>query len=277
MPPSYFGIRFMPHSHGRSRFLPAAADPRRQAPASWQRHPHGARRGDAVCRPQVRADRSAGDLLNQVGPPGPCPIGFTSAQRNLGALDDEALRLGDQVYPWLRSRRAIPCAAPPAIRASPRVSNAAALLPLAAFGKSANQSRTPGPSAPGSISCCSTSSFFSSAESPILRLRPEVMPRMWVGPPTTSRSAALTSSWSASATRTQATSAVGSAVRAPSAIASATSRVLPNKPSNKTTICMNPALAVAAELARCDLPAFDTLSVARLTGSTAGDDDAEDR
>src|SRR5215207_11351120 len=52
-----------------------------------------------VCRPQVRADRSAGDLLNQVGPPGPCPVGFTRAQRSLGALDDEALRLGDQVVP----------------------------------------------------------------------------------------------------------------------------------------------------------------------------------
>src|SRR5215207_7698974 len=52
-----------------------------------------------VCRPQVRADRSAGDLLNQVGPPGPCPVGFTRAQRSLGALDNEALRLGDQVVP----------------------------------------------------------------------------------------------------------------------------------------------------------------------------------
>ena len=44
-------------------------------------------------------DGSTGDLLNQVGPPRPCPVGFTRAQRPLSALDDEALRLGDQVVP----------------------------------------------------------------------------------------------------------------------------------------------------------------------------------
>src|SRR5829696_5389583 len=81
----------------------------------------------------------------------------------------------------------MPGAAPPPSRALMRVSKAAAdRRPLVLFGRPWNQSRTPGPSASGSRSWRSPGSFFSTADTPIFRLSPVVMPRMCVGPPTIS-------------------------------------------------------------------------------------------
>jgi hypothetical protein len=130
--------------------------------------------------------------------PGPCPIGFSpSAARPSVPSMMKSSGSSTRSDPLRPSRQAIPCAAPPAVPASPRVSKAAAFLPLIAFGRSATS--------------------------------PELPDLQRLG-------------------------------------------------RSRAAQPMNRALAVGAELARCDLPALVTLSVARLTGSsTAGDDDAEDR
>lgn len=61
---------------------------------------------------------------------------------------------------------------------------------------------------------------------------------MWVGPPTTRRSAVRVTSAPASATGMQSIAASGSASWTPSAIASAISRVLPYMLSYTITVCM---------------------------------------
>ena len=68
----------------------------------------------------------------------------------------------------------------------------------------------------------------SCASSPFRRLSPELMPRIWVGPPTTSRPTPATSAAVALLTGSTVTCAAGSVSKIPAATASATAWVLPN-------------------------------------------------